>query len=145
MSRIFNFACIHTEIQVSPSLGTFSNTHISKQHIRFGIRNAKEFMMLFCVALVIILGIHCSGCSKSEGISCDLIHIFTENMKIVPFIHQTCRNTIYPRSNVTRFTVPDHLVKWADEYADYSPVFYESSHITGAVWADPPIGKHTFF
>lgn len=63
-------------------------------------------------------------------------------MKIVPFIHQTCRNTIYPRSNVTRFPVPDHLVKWTDKYADYLPVFYESLHLNGAVWADPPIGKH---
>lgn len=61
-------------------------------------------------------------------------------MKIVPFIHQTCRNAIYPRSNVKRFNVPDHLVRWSEHYADYLPVFYESPNILRAVWADPAVG-----
>lgn len=60
---------------------------------------------------------------------------------LVPFLHQTCRNTIYPRSNVKRFNVPDHLVDWTEAYAEYVPVFYESSSISGAPWADPAIGK----
>lgn len=65
-----------------------------------------------------------------------------ENMKsLVPFLHQTCRNTIYPRSNVKRFIVPDQLVHWAETYAEYKPVWYESPHIDGASWADPAIGK----
>lgn len=68
------------------------------------------------------------------------------NMKsVVPFLHQTCRNTVYPRSSVKRFNVPDHLINWTETYADYLPVFYESPHISGASWADPEIGKQKFF
>lgn len=75
----------------------------------------------------------------------DNLTIIVENMKsVVPFLHQTCRNTVYPRSNIKRFSVPDHLVHWNDTYAEYLPVFYESPHISGATWADPAIGKSNF-
>lgn len=61
---------------------------------------------------------------------------------LVPFLHQTCRNAVYPRSNVKRFSVPDHLVNWSETYAEYMPVFYESPHISAASWADPAIGSY---
>lgn len=74
--------------------------------------------------------------------SSDSITTLVTNMKnLVPFIHQTCRNAIYPRSNVKRFNVPKHLVNWNETYAEYLPTFYESPHIHGASWADPDIGE----
>lgn len=61
-------------------------------------------------------------------------------MNIVPFLHQTCRNTIYAQTNIKRFPVPDHLVSWANNYAEYKPIFYESSNLIGKSFADPSIG-----
>lgn len=63
-------------------------------------------------------------------------------MKIVPFLHHTCRNTIYPQSNVKRFPVPDNVVGWIEKYAEYKPEFHESPVLAGKPWADPPIGLY---
>lgn len=60
-------------------------------------------------------------------------------MRIVPFLHKTCRNSIYPQSNVRRFSVPDHLTAWIEKYEEYSPEFYESPILVGKSWADPSI------
>lgn len=95
------------------------------------------FALLWQFILILCINVQHHTESKSE----DYTNI-TRNMRIVPFIHQTCRNTIYPRSNVKRFTVPDLLVNWSEKYADYLPVFYESPNIIGASWADPAIGKY---
>lgn len=65
---------------------------------------------------------------------------YSENMKAVPFL--PIRNTVYPRSNVMRFPVPDNLVSWMVNYTDYSPEFYESPNIHGKLYADPEIGLY---
>ncbi|CAO1428906.1 unnamed protein product [Diamesa tonsa] len=52
-------------------------------------------------------------------------------------MHICCRNSLYPRSNVQRFPVPDEYVSWSVEYKNYKPVFYESQSLTGTEWADP--------
>lgn len=63
------------------------------------------------------------------------------NVNSVPFIHQLCRNKIYPRTNINRFPVPDHLVHWSIGYPGYLPIFYESENIHGKPYADPDIGE----
>lgn len=65
-------------------------------------------------------------------------------MKIGEFLHRNCRNAIYPQSNVFRFPVPDNLVNWCENFADYTPVFHESPSIAGKPFADPPIGRFSF-
>lgn len=55
------------------------------------------------------------------------------------FRHIMCRNNVYPRSNVTRFSVPDDLVFWNVSYESYCPNCYTAPHIGGQIWADPPI------
>lgn len=67
--------------------------------------------------------------------------IMPNTMRIVPFLHKTCRNSIYPQSNVRRFPVPDHLTAWIEKYDEYSPEFYESPVLIGKPWADPSIGE----
>ena len=52
-------------------------------------------------------------------------------------MHICCRNSLYPRSNVQRFPVPDEYVPWSVEYKNYKPEFYESQSLTGTEWADP--------
>lgn len=66
-------------------------------------------------------------------------------MKSITFIHQNCRNSVYPRANIHRFPVPDHLVKWSEQFTDYKPVFYESSSLIGASWSDQQIGIYSAF
>lgn len=51
-------------------------------------------------------------------------------------MHICCRNSLYPRSNVQRFPVPDEYVSWSVEYKNYLPIFYESQCLTGKEWAD---------
>lgn len=63
------------------------------------------------------------------------------NLNPVPFIHQKCQNTVYPKSNIERFNVSDELVCWNISYPGYNPKFYESETIQGKPWADPPIGE----
>lgn len=55
--------------------------------------------------------------------------------------HLKCINGLYPRSNVHRFAVPEHLISWNEKYPEYKPVFYESPALLGKDWADPGIGK----
>lgn len=61
------------------------------------------------------------------------------NKKIVPFLHQTCRNTVYP-NGIQRFAVPENLINWSKKYPEYKPAFYESPNLIGAPYADPAIG-----
>ncbi|XP_055299048.1 ADP-ribose pyrophosphatase, mitochondrial-like isoform X2 [Sitodiplosis mosellana] len=65
-------------------------------------------------------------------------------MNSVPFIHQSCRNSVYPKSNINRFTVPDRFVRWSVEYPEYTPIFYESPKIHGKPYADPAIDAINF-
>ncbi|XP_075161795.1 putative nudix hydrolase 6 [Haematobia irritans] len=53
--------------------------------------------------------------------------------------HTTCRNNIYPRSEVKRFHVPDECIPWCIAYKDYKPPIYTSPHINGQIWADPDL------
>lgn len=55
------------------------------------------------------------------------------------FRHIMCRNNVYPRSNVTRFSVPDDLVFWNVPYESYCPTCYTAPHINGQMWADEPL------
>ncbi|EDV96788.1 GH16459 [Drosophila grimshawi] len=55
------------------------------------------------------------------------------------FRHITCRNSVYPRSNVTRYPVPDKFVFWTVNYEGYSPPCYTAGHIGGQSWADEPL------
>ncbi|XP_017958253.1 ADP-ribose pyrophosphatase, mitochondrial [Drosophila navojoa] len=55
------------------------------------------------------------------------------------FRHIMCRNNVYPRSNVTRFSVPDDLVFWNVPYESYCPTCYTAPHINGQTWADEPL------
>lgn len=61
-------------------------------------------------------------------------------MKRVQFIHRNCRNSVYPRTNIQRTTVPDQLVKWCESFMGYKPVFYEDACLDRAPWADQRIG-----
>lgn len=55
-----------------------------------------------------------------------------------------CRNSLYARSSVNRFPVPDEFVAWSVEFAEYKPEFYESEVLKGKPWADPNItGEYT--
>lgn len=60
------------------------------------------------------------------------------------FLHITCRNNTYPKSNVTRFPVPNEYVPWSVPYASYTPPAYTAPHINGQVWADPELGFAQF-
>lgn len=59
------------------------------------------------------------------------------------FRHIMCRNGLYPRSNVSRFPVPDELVFWTEPFAEYNPPFYTAPHIGGQSWADVPLPSET--
>lgn len=61
-------------------------------------------------------------------------------MKRIQFIHRNCRSSMYPRTNVQRAQVPDHLVKWSEIFVGYQPIFYEVDSLKHAAWADPAIG-----
>uniref|UniRef100_A0A1I8NHG4 Nudix hydrolase domain-containing protein n=1 Tax=Musca domestica TaxID=7370 RepID=A0A1I8NHG4_MUSDO len=58
-------------------------------------------------------------------------------------LHATCRNNVYPRSEVKRFPVPDKYVPWNVPF-EYDPPTYTSAHIAGQVWADPDIQNKEF-
>lgn len=107
-----------------------------------------DLKFYFCVALVIplLIDVFFLSIKSSQFTYGDQIKIlfFTNhlnNMKSMAFIHKCCRNTIYPKSNVTRFMVPDHLVNWQEFFLEYSPIAYESPNLIGKPWADPVIGK----
>lgn len=59
-------------------------------------------------------------------------------------LNKTCRNNIYPKSEIKRFPVPDKYVQWCIPYTSYAPVSYTAAHISGQVWADPDIGALNF-
>lgn len=146
MSKTFKIARNNIEIQVSPSLGYFLKS-IPKQFrpyvlflISFGISNAKLCYSALLWKFILIIRTK-SNTFQFQFEYNDIDHCKMATVKLVPFIHQTCRNTIYPKSNVKRFNVPDHLVKWTNKFADYLPVFYESPNIIDASWADPMIGN----
>ncbi|XP_061399132.1 ADP-ribose pyrophosphatase, mitochondrial [Musca vetustissima] len=68
----------------------------------------------------------------------------TNTLLTAMILHTTCRNNIYPRSDVKRFTVPDNCVPW-NVPLDYKPPTYTSAHIlAGQVWADPDIKDSQF-
>ncbi|ALC44687.1 CG4098 [Drosophila busckii] len=67
------------------------------------------------------------------------VGIFAMLVKPGIFRHIICRNSVYPRSNVQRFPVPDEFVFWAENYAEYAPPFYTAPHIGGQSWADTPL------
>lgn len=83
----------------------------------------------------------CTNVHSSQQLYTENSSNFVKTMKTVQFIHKTCRNSIYPGSNVNRFYVPDHLVSWNEAFSEYIPVFYESPSLIGKPYADPTIGK----
>ncbi|KAM8709541.1 hypothetical protein ACLKA7_016359 [Drosophila subpalustris] len=56
-----------------------------------------------------------------------------------------CRNSVYPRSNVSRYPVSDEVVFWSDNYDGYCPPSYTAAHIGGQSWADVPLPSETVF
>ena len=60
------------------------------------------------------------------------------------FKHLICRNRSYPRSNITRGSVPEEFVYWSVCYPDYLPLAYTAPHINGNVWADLEICDNNF-
>ncbi|KAM7357771.1 putative nudix hydrolase 6 isoform 2-T2 [Cochliomyia hominivorax] len=59
-------------------------------------------------------------------------------------LNRTCRNNIYPKSNVKRFPVPDECVQWCTSLNEYLPPIYTAPHITSQTWADPDIKSPEF-
>lgn len=55
--------------------------------------------------------------------------------------HFKCRNSIYPRSAIERFMVPDDKINWSVEYKEYKPPNHTAKSIYGKPWADPDIGN----
>lgn len=51
--------------------------------------------------------------------------------------HAKCRNADYPRSDKTRFKVPNESVKWEISFDGYKPLSYTDDGINGKPWADP--------
>lgn len=64
-------------------------------------------------------------------------------MRCGELLHRNCRNGMYARSQIQRFTVPDNLVAWTEAFSDYKPVHYESPSLVGKPWADPALGKNS--
>lgn len=60
------------------------------------------------------------------------------------FKHIACRNTIYAKTGIKRFTVPDELVPWEVKFDTYQPPFFESPGIIDKPWADPKIHDPEF-
>ena len=53
-------------------------------------------------------------------------------------LHVKCRNGLYPRSSIQRFTVPDDRVSWDTAFPEYSPVHYTADVVASRpAWADP--------
>ncbi|XP_073838055.1 ADP-ribose pyrophosphatase, mitochondrial [Musca autumnalis] len=59
-------------------------------------------------------------------------------------LHVTCRNNIYPRSELKRFSVPDKYVPWSVSFEEYEPSTYTAAHIAGQLWADPDLKDESF-
>lgn len=104
---------------------------------------ATEFICLFAILYSIFFDTvsSCTNVHSSQQFYTEISSNFFKTMKTVQFIHKTCRNSIYPGSNVNRFYVPDHLVSWSEAFLEYIPVFYESPSLIGKPYADPTIGK----
>lgn len=51
--------------------------------------------------------------------------------------NEKCRNSVYPRTKLNRFNVPDLFLKWETDFPDYTPISYTSDSIKGQPWADP--------
>ncbi|KRY22419.1 ADP-ribose pyrophosphatase, mitochondrial [Trichinella patagoniensis] len=60
------------------------------------------------------------------------------------YLHFKCRNSVYARSNIQRFHVPDDHVKWSVCFDDYRPVEYTAVTVAHAPWADPEIAQPGF-
>ena len=54
-----------------------------------------------------------------------------------PAANMKCRNTMYPRSQVERFSVPDDKVDWSVDWPEYRPPTFTSPYAIGKPWADP--------
>lgn len=66
------------------------------------------------------------------------------NRQIISMVHKKCRNSVYPSSNISRFTVPDDKVLWEVHFAEYSPVEYSSKGLKGKPWSDPSLEDNSF-
>ncbi|XP_050350488.1 ADP-ribose pyrophosphatase, mitochondrial isoform X2 [Nymphalis io] len=71
------------------------------------------------------------------------IILMLRNVLAMP-LHFKCRSSLYPRSTVQRFPVPDDKVSWNAEFIEYKPPNYTSPSIHGQKWADPEIGETNF-
>ncbi|EDV21714.1 uncharacterized protein TRIADDRAFT_30196 [Trichoplax adhaerens] len=55
-------------------------------------------------------------------------------------LHRKARQSIYPKSDIQRFPVPDDKVDWAVEWLEYSPIDFTSSSVLAMPpWADVEI------
>lgn len=59
--------------------------------------------------------------------------------------NEKCRNSVYPRTKLNRFNVPDLFLKWETDFPDYTPISYTSDSIKGQPWADPEYVRHCIF
>jgi len=66
------------------------------------------------------------------------------SIRYVRMVHQKCRQSLYPFSNVKRFAVSEEKVPWTIDYPEYKPVAYTASVLEGKPWADPEINEPTF-
>lgn len=112
--------------------------------VMFDIQFICLFALLWQFAVVQLVSCTNASLSKQQNIAAGNDKNSDQHSYaiMVPFLHKTCRNCIYPRSNVKRFTVPDHLISWTEQFAEYLPEFYESPNLVGKPYADPQIGKH---
>ena len=54
-------------------------------------------------------------------------------------MHTKCRNSIYPKSTIERFFVPNDFVNFDTNFPDYNPPNYTADFIKRASWADPDV------
>lgn len=59
-------------------------------------------------------------------------------------LHNKCRNSVYPSSDIKRFVVPDDKITWNIEFPNYSPIEYNSKVLQGKLWSDSDINDKNF-
>lgn len=100
-------------------------------------------MLMLCLLCAVLL-FRISRISVVRRIGADLSRFFS--FEPPASVRQTalkmptndkCRNSVYPRSEVNRFNVPDKFLKWETDFPGYTPKAYTSESIKGQPWADP--------
>ena len=66
-----------------------------------------------------------------------VVRYFYPAAGFVSKFHVKCRNGLYPRSSIQRFTVPDDQVYWDIAMPEYAPVHYTADVVASQpIWAD---------